>query len=449
MSRPGQRPGQSLGIPAGPRRQTRRPHLLALLPALLFVGFFPPNTRLPFVSQLMLPGRWAVLLAVVGIAVIIHRNSALLRTSPSITALLLCFLNFGVLLPFAVNPVLAGAKWTVFALFLFFCLLISNQLQTRAHIEQTLWLLIPIFMLYTWLNLVSPLFLSGTQRGHGFMGIMRNSNGLGLYLVLFALPLALYCLETATRSRHRQIHLATSAVAVLLVIRCGSRTAAAAALLMMAVGFWRWERFNGRRVQAVKLLVIGGAVMTIPYLTPKIESFIYKYPNARSLFESRTPYWDATYQAFLERPWVGAGFGLQASEGESRLGFATNNSLRRAEQGSSILGLLEEVGILGAAPFFLLLIVTAARQLFVLFLSHDPLQILFARSILGGLIWAVAENYLLALGNAASILFFFSLFFSERLLQIYRRDRVVTRQQRFRAPLSAPRHPVPRPAGAF
>lgn len=433
---------------AAPRRKSRRPHLLALLPALLFLGFFPPNTRLPVVSELMLPGRWAVLLGVFAIALIAHRSGAVLKMSPSITILLLCFLNFGMLLPLAVNPVLAGAKWAVFAIFLCFCILVSSQIQTRDHIERILTPLVPIFIAYIWLNLVGPFFLSETRRVYGFTGMMKNANGLGLYLVLFALPLALYCLETATRDRERKLYLVTSGLATLLVLRCGSRTAAAAAMVMLAIGFWRWERFNGRRIQALKLLLISASVMTIPYLTPKIESFLYKYPDARTIFESRTPYWDATYQAFLERPWVGAGFGLQASESESQLGFATKNSQRRAEQGSSILGLLEEVGILGAVPFFLLLIVTAIRQILVLFLSHDALQILFARSILGGLIWAVAENYLLALGNAASILFFFSLFFSERLLQIYQRDRVAARQQ-LRAPLSRPRHPLPRPAGAF
>lgn len=434
---------------AAPRRRSWRPHLLTLLPALLFLGFFPSNTRLPVVSQLMLSGRWAVLLGVFAIALIAHRTGAFLKTSPTITLLLLCFLNFGLLLPFAVNPVLAGAKWTVFAIFLSFCVVVSSQIQARSHIEQMIRPLIPVFVIYIWLNPIGPFFLSQTHRVYGFTGIMKNANGLGLYLVLFALPLALYCLETATRDRDRKLYLVTCGLAVLLIFRCGSRTAAAAAVLMLAVGFWRWERFNGRRIQALKLLMIGGALMTIPYLTPKLESFIYKYPSAHTLFESRTPYWDATYQAFLERPWAGAGFGLQASESESQLGFATKNSQRRAEQGSSILGLLEEVGILGAAPFFVLLIITAIRQLLVLFLSHDPLQILFARSILGGLVWAVAENYLLALGNAASILFFFSLFFSERLLQIYRRERVASRQQPVRVPLSTRQHPLQSPAGAF
>lgn len=397
----------------------------------------------------MLPGRWGVLLAVFVVALVVRRTGGIVKPSVSLMVLLLCFLNFGVLLPFAVNPVLAGAKWLVFAIFLLICLLLTSNLHSRAHILQYIRPLIPVFLAYIWLNPLGLIFLP-QPFGYGVAGVMRNPNSLGLYLVLFALPLVLYCLETTTSDWQRKLYLATSVLAVILVIGCGSRTAVGAAAILLAIGFWRWERFNGRRIRALKVLLIGGFFLIIPFKSPDIETFVYKYPDAHTLLESRTPYWDATYQAFLERRWAGAGFGIQASEGKSSLTYATTNSLRRAEQGSTFLGLLEEVGVLGGVPFFFLLIVTAFRQILVLWFSHDPLQILFARSMVAGLVWAVAENYLLALGNAASILFFLSFFFSERLLQIHRKEKAVAR--RTSRPPELHRHrryPLSRPAGAF
>ena len=86
----------------------------------------------------------------------------------------------------------------------------------------------------------------------------------------------------------------------------------------------------------------------------------------------------------------------------------------------------------GSVPFFLLLVPVAFRNGMLLLRSQDPIRLCLARAVLAGLIWAFSENYLLYLGNAASILVFFSLFLNERLGQLEHHYRLLARRQQWR-----------------
>jgi hypothetical protein len=89
------------------------------------------------------------------------------------------------------------------------------------------------------------------------------------------------------------------------------------------------------------------------------------------------------------------------------------------EQGSTVYGLLEEIGIAGCIPIFLCLLWMGYGCGLSVLRSRDPLELFLSRVFLTGLGLALVENYLLYLGNATSILVFFSFFMRERLLGLY------------------------------
>ena len=163
------------------------------------------------------------------------------------------------------------------------------------------------------------------------------------------------------------------------------------------------------------------AALVIPGQRERVQAFVYKYEGTTSVLESRARYWEQTKDSFRRRPLTGSGFGVQEQQAGAELSYASRGAFR--EQGSNYLGMLEEIGLLGSTPFFIFFIVVGFRNMIILLRSRDPLRILLARSIVAGLIWGVSENYLLYLGNAASIIFFCSFFLQERLGQLGRYER--------------------------
>lgn len=392
------------------------------LPTLLFVAFFIPNTRLRYLSQAMSLGRWTVLAAVLALAFLTARHLRGVSAASAFAGL--SFLSLAVSLPHSSNPAISVAKWLVFAGFLVFWLVFVSRLRDRRDVHRVIQPTVVFFFLFMWLTPLASLIFPQPLWGYfrHLNGALIYTNALGQFLIFFGLPAALYKLETAATVRQRLLWQATLGLAIVLIFFSGSRTAAFTMALLLAIAFVRWRRWQGRLALPAQALVILLGVLAVPHFMGELQSFVYKYPGVSSLLESRASYWQDTRESFRVRRWTGSGFGVQEQQAESRLSFATTGSFR--EQGSTYLGLLEEVGVLGAAPFFVLLLVVAYRNGAMLLRSEDPLRLLFARTIVAGLLWGLTENYLLYLGNAASILFFNAFFLQERLLQLEKAARI-------------------------
>ena len=402
------------------------------LPLVLFLGFFFPNTRIVPLNSLMLSLRWPVLLLVCGASVLLlsRKGWGIPRPHGAGLAFLFCFSIFAVLTLFSANVVLAMAKLAVIVAFVVFCLLFFGNVRSREEALAIVWPLIVAIAVHSWASLTLGRFYP--QFGFGFRGYMTNPNGLGLFLAVFGLPATVFAVQSVRRQQEQIFYGLTLLVQVYLVVASGSRTASAIMVLVLGLSFWRWRRFQGKHVIALKLLVIFLGLLLLPLQTQRIRAFAYKYPTASNILASRTEFWEDTREAIRENPWMGAGFGIQEKEAGAELGITTNYRLRRGEQGSTYLGMVEEVGILGATPFFFMLFVLGTRAGFVLMLSRDPLRLFLARVVVAGMIWGASENYLLFLGNGASILVLYGIFLGERLEQLHRAYRKNLRKARER-----------------
>jgi hypothetical protein len=382
----------------------------------LFISFFFPNTRLQLLASFMFPGRWLALAAVVGIAALLcaNRTRSLPHLAPLPLAMMLAFLNIGVLLPFSVNASVSMAKWFVFFTFLIFCYLFFSGINGREDALRIINPLVDCFLIFIWsVPLGIMLF---PQWGANWRSYLRNPNAVGLYLAIFGVQAALFRLETATRNQQRFWAILHLTMATFFTIASGSRTSVLCILLVLGIAFLRFKDSGSRLSGPFKVFVFALFLVILPLRFDRFQKFAYKYPTTHSILESRTVYWGATRDAFVENLWFGSGFGVQSLLAEADLDYSSSNLAR--EQGSTYLGLLEETGLVGGLPLLLLFLALGLRFGKNLFRSKDPLQLLLSRVVVAGLIWGITEYYLLSLGNAGSLLVFFAFFAHERLEQM-------------------------------
>lgn len=398
---------------------------LRYLPTLLFFAFFLGNTRFRPLSSWMLMGRWPSLFAIAGLIFLtVVATPRRLRPLPWLNALyILLFIAIALTIPYSNNSTVSLAKWLVYFTFLVFCGLFFTQIR---HREDAIWVITPLIWLFVGIIwLVPPSVFVFPQRLFAQLssinGYLQFSNALGQFMVLFGLPGTLFAAANARSPRLRWLFTATVALAGLLVFASGARTGAFTMVLIYGLAFWRWRTWNGRWVAPAKVAILLVALLMMPGNLDRIHRFILKYPTAVGVLESRVAYWDATQRSFQENLWTGTGFGVQEQQASTRLSFNTRGRFR--EQGSTYLGLLEETGLLGSLPLFVLLAVVALRHGIILLRSRDSLLLMSSRIVLAGLLWAISENYLLYLGNAASILFVYGFFLGERLLQLQAAER--------------------------
>jgi O-antigen ligase len=392
-----------------------------ILPLVLFIAFFFPNTRIEPFSESMLLWRWVALGLVTGLILLrfFSTQDHLSSSSPLRFGMTgwftMTFIWCGVSIIESVNPSLAFAKWAVFLIFLFFCGAYSKMMENRRDILSTLYPFIFFFILYIWATLTSISFFPQPLRGPlGYInGFMVFAPALGHFLAAFGIPVILFMLPQRQSRKWKIFFLLTLVLAFALTYKSGSRAGTFTASLVIVMALLRWKK--GEDSSFLKVAVICGfllMVLGMPSLEGYFWRFLIKYPDETELFISRAEFWDVTFRAFRERPLFGYGFGVQEQLIGMGLGFFT---IGFREQGSTFLGLLEEVGIIGALPMFLLFSIMGYRCMASIMRSQDPLEIFFSRVILVGLGLAAFENYLVYLGNATSILVFWAFFMRERL----------------------------------
>lgn len=404
-------------------------HAMRFLPALMFLSFFLSNTRLSPLSGLMLIGRWGAFLALCVLAWAMAERAPSKPWPPFTILLIAAFASIGTTLASSSNPTISAVKWGVFLGFLVFCGLVSARVNDAADVRTLIIPLSWIFIVYIWAFPPSIFLFPQPLRGSlGYVnGFLKFTNAVGQFLVVGGLPIILYRLQQARTQRQQLFFTATLGLGCLEVLAGGSRAAAAAMILIMGLAVVRWKTPGSGMANRLRLLCIVLLVMVTVLQTDRVRRFFYKYPDASNLFESRQSYWEATNQSFRTRQWMGTGFGVQTTQAGSGLSFSTTGSFR--EQGSFFFGLREEVGYIGSVPIIAVLLLLSARNGWLMVRTKDPSKLLFARSSVAGMLYAVSENYLLYLGNAASILFFFSLFMSERLQYLDQRQRQWLQQQ--------------------
>jgi len=241
--------------------------------------------------------------------------------------------------------------------------------------------------------------------------VWGNPNSLGLITGCLCWPVLLWRLILpASRHEYNRCFIALFVCGALLVLSLSRASMIAAFLTSMFL-------LVGARRHRTLLMGLGlfAAILLNMYLvTPErfqsaSETLLYKKGERGKLMQSRQKPWERSLAAFREHPWLGSGFGTADNSTDWRFAYATVGQQTR-ERGSSYLTLLESTGAVGTL-FFALLILALIRQVWRVFFwlrktgkVNQP-AVVAAAVILGGLVNAFFEDWLLAVGYYMSVIF--------------------------------------------
>lgn len=259
----------------------------------------------------------------------------------------------------------------------------------------------------------------------GFGGYIRNSNGLGV-LILIVLPWSASALFRSSRqSRERRFAFAL----VFLVLGYGllltaARGSIVGALLAFSV---LCAVHADRKVAAILILfsaLAGARTLSDPALLPSLaQRYFYKQRYAQALetnpLQSRIGPWKVSERTFLENPWLGLGFGV-TSRAEMNWSFSSRSGPGALETGSSLWSSLVQVGLLGSVPLFLavvLLMIDAGRFAWRV---KDPRFTGLYGSALALAVSAAFEGWLIAPGSFPATYFWLQCFFLNAVMSRYR-----------------------------
>jgi O-Antigen ligase len=255
--------------------------------------------------------------------------------------------------------------------------------------------------------------------------VFGNPNALGAIIGIIAVPVLLWGASIAETRGLRQRRL-------FALILCGGLlylSDARASILGAAVVFLLFSVALRNQRLLFRCAFIGAfffsvmAVVSPSHLEDAVSSaagrIIYKERDATTgIFGSRYFPWLETLSVVKRHPWLGSGFGTSEMGGR-RPAFApssvyTTEGTNR-EHGSSYLALAEYLGVLGAIPFVILLLMLI-RALVRVFLYaratanfYQP-SVPFALVVVAGLVHACFEDWLFAVGSYLCVFFWVSAF---------------------------------------
>ena len=251
-----------------------------------------------------------------------------------------------------------------------------------------------------------------------------NPNSLGAAMGVVLTPLMLWGVLVTERAllRGRRIFALFLALALLLTshARAGI-TAATVSCVLMCVLLGRYRMLIKGLAISLLIAVFVASVGPAPESVVRsslTSNFVFKGKERTGVLGSRRSVWDRTISSIEEHPLFGGGFGTAATEYDNSVdavGNFSSNTATTREHGSSYLTVVEGVGLLGAVPFFCLLVVimiNLGRVFKWLWRSKDPFSptLPIAAILMAGLIHAMFEDWLFAVGYYVCI-FFWSLAF--------------------------------------
>jgi O-antigen ligase len=247
-----------------------------------------------------------------------------------------------------------------------------------------------------------------------------NPNTVGALMGVVAMPIMLWgILVSDTNARRRR----TFAFILSLVVLLGtySRAGIAAGVvscLLLCVALRQYRLLiKGFGVALLSAMLIASLVPPPPErpgeeTTSVASAFLYKGHERAGVLGSRKPIWDQTVASIQKNPWFGTGFGTAtAAEGSNeQFGMFATTSRVTKEHGNSYLAIAEWVGLLGVAPFFTLVFLTAlnvGRVTRWMRRTSDPYSgaVPIAAVLAAGLVHAAFEDWLFAVGYPLCVFF--------------------------------------------
>ncbi len=255
--------------------------------------------------------------------------------------------------------------------------------------------------------------------------VFGNPNSLGAIIGIIAVPVLLWAALAAENRGLRQRRFFALALCGGLLYISNSR-ASILDVIVVVLLFTVALRHQRLLLQFAFVTVFFLAVMAVinpSHVDELVSSFtgrvLYKEQGTyQGVFGSRLSPWSETISVVKRHPWFGSGFGT-SELGELRP--ALDSSLvytiegTNREHGSSYLALAEYMGILGFAPFLVLLsmLVWALGRVYrwMRKTAHPRHYCIpFALVAVAGLVNACFEDWLFAVGSYLCVFFWFSAF---------------------------------------
>lgn len=255
--------------------------------------------------------------------------------------------------------------------------------------------------------------------------VFGNPNALGAVVAVVAVPILLWAAATAETRWLRQRRFFALLLCGGLLYISNSRASilgAATVILLFAIAM-RQQRillqcaFLGFFFLTVMAVVDPSHVNELASsVTGKV---LYKERGTvHGVFASRVSPWSQTLSVVKRHPWFGSGFGT-SDLGNLRPDSASSSVYTKEgtnrEHGNSYLALAEYLGILGAMPFLVLLLMllrTLARVYRWMRKTRNPFHycIPFALVASAGLVHAFFEDWLFAVGSYLCVFFWVAAF---------------------------------------
>ncbi len=253
--------------------------------------------------------------------------------------------------------------------------------------------------------------------------IWGNPNSLGLVMGVVIAPLLFWGMLIGETRLLQWRRSAAFFVAVFFLFYSVSRASIIAGLSSMVLICLVLRRRKLLLQGAVLALFMVAALAilspaTLSTLTETSASdVVFKGHRETGVLGSRKSPWQQTIGVISQHPWFGSGFGTSPSGKEDNgPGKYSSNTDTNREHGSSYLAILEWVGLLGIVPFATLLLLLLRKIGQVLswiyrtgYADHPAVPIILV--LVGGVVHAVFEDWLFAVGYYLTI-FFWTLAFA-------------------------------------
>jgi O-antigen ligase len=285
------------------------------------------------------------------------------------------------------------------------------------------------------------------------VSIFGNPNALGAIIGVAAVPVLLWAALVAETRGLKQRRFFALALCGGLLYWANSRASilgAMAAVLVFTVAL----RHQRLLLQCAFISVFFLAVMAVinpSHIDELVSSFtgrvLYKEQGTyHGMFGSRLSPWAETLSVVKRHPWFGSGFGtselgdLRPDRDTSSV-YTTEGSNR--EHGNSYLAMAEYLGMLGAVPFLVLLLMLVrilARVYRWMRRTGSPFHpsIPFALVSIAGLVHACFEDWLFAVGSYLCVFFWVSAFILMDLVPEVETERPMTLFHRRSSVMASP-----------
>ena len=208
--------------------------VLNLLPLILFLGFFFPNTQIyPFRGSMIIY-RWWILICVCLITLfykIINIGEIKLGIVKYINWVIIIFIITYIWLGISIFESavfnISLLKWLAFLSFLFFCGIYTSLMDSRVKIVKALIPIMYTFVIIVWATPLAILhYTQGIRASLGAVnGFFVYTNQLGHFLAVFGTPSIVYLLSQTQERRKRLFLVATLGLSVYFTIASKARVA--------------------------------------------------------------------------------------------------------------------------------------------------------------------------------------------------------------------------------